>query len=89
MTDEDADRTTKGKMMEIFVLARERESKRGKKRAVRRVFGHTRGLRRLLVNMYLSQQERPHNLGEFRLRCSFAYLHKPHQTLLHVGGEEG
>lgn len=79
MTDGDADRTTK-------------EGKKGEPRyheKMHRAFGKTHDLRRLLVNMYLPQQERPHNLGEFRSRCSFTHLHKPLQTLSHMEGEEG
>jgi len=94
MTDEDADRTTKGKI-EMLASKREtgeereteREREREREEATPRVRA-TRGLHRLLVNMYLSQQERPHNLGEFRSRCSFVYLHKPRQILPHMGGEE-
>lgn len=71
------------------------ERQKGKKGDIRfrekihRAFGQTRDLRRLLVNMYLPRQERPHNLREFRSRCSFTYLHKPRRTLPHMEGEEG
>jgi len=69
MTDGDADRTTK-----------EEKRRTRFREKIHRAFGQTHDLRRLLVNMYLPQQERPHNLREFRSRCSFTYLHKPCQT---------